>query len=84
MVEVFRRIAVFGGAYSNHLALRETLRDATSRGAEAIFFLGDAGAFGPPPGQGLPAVAGIRRLLDAGELRHVAGPGAGRLLLRLR
>ncbi len=54
MAEEFRRIAVLGGAYSNHLALRETLRDATARGAEAIFFLGDAGAFGPHPDMVFP------------------------------
>ncbi len=43
-----------GGAYSNHLALRETLRDALARGAEALFFLGDTGAFGPHPDKSFP------------------------------
>jgi hypothetical protein len=51
---VFRRIAVFGGVYSNHLALRETLRDAVARGAEALFCLGDLGAFGPHPDKAFP------------------------------
>ena len=46
----FRRIAVFGGVYSNHLALRE----AVGRGAEALFCLGDLGAFGPHPDKAFP------------------------------
>jgi len=45
----YRRIAVFGGVYNNHLALTETLRDARQRGAEALFCLGDLGGFGPNP-----------------------------------
>src|ERR1700730_3713577 len=48
------RIAVFGGIYSNHLALAAALRDAASRGAEAIYFLGDLGAFGPHPDRVFP------------------------------
>jgi diadenosine tetraphosphatase ApaH/serine/threonine PP2A family protein phosphatase len=45
----YQRIAVFGGVYSNHLALREAIADARRRGAEALFCLGDLGAFGPHP-----------------------------------
>ena len=41
-------IAVFGGVYSNYLALEAVCRDAKGRGAEALFCLGDLGAFGPP------------------------------------
>jgi predicted phosphodiesterase len=48
------RIAVFGGIYSNHLALAAALRDATARGAEAIYCLGDLGAFGPHPDRVFP------------------------------
>ena len=43
------RAAFFGGVYSNHLALEAALRDARGRGAEAIYCLGDLGAFGPHP-----------------------------------
>ena len=39
-----RRIAVFGGVYNNHLALRQTLADARRRGAEGVFCLGDSAA----------------------------------------
>jgi predicted phosphodiesterase len=44
-----KRIAVFGGLYSNYLALEAALIDARSRGVDAVFCLGDLGAFGPHP-----------------------------------
>jgi predicted phosphodiesterase len=43
------RIAVFGGIYNNYLALQAALRHARSQGVEAIYCLGDLGAFGPYP-----------------------------------
>ena len=49
-----RRIAVFGGVYSNHRALAEAIRDANERGAEALYCLGDLGAFGPNPDKVFP------------------------------
>jgi diadenosine tetraphosphatase ApaH/serine/threonine PP2A family protein phosphatase len=58
----YRRIAVFGGIYSNYLALEATLQDAQARGVEAIFCLGDMGAFGPHPDRVFPL------LNDAGVL----------------
>lgn len=45
----YSRIAVLGGIYSNHLALARAIEDARARGVEAIFCLGDLGAFGPHP-----------------------------------
>ncbi|RMF62045.1 MAG: metallophosphoesterase, partial [Calditrichaeota bacterium] len=45
----YRKIALIGGVYSNYLALQATLQDAQQRGVEAIFCLGDLGAFGPYP-----------------------------------
>ena len=53
-------VAVFGGVYSNHLALRAVLDDARERGAGALYCLGDLGAFGPNPDRVPPL------LLDAG------------------
>ncbi len=53
----YSRIAVFGGVYSNHLALLELLEDAARRGAEAIYCLGDLGAFGPNPEKVRPLLA---------------------------
>jgi predicted phosphodiesterase len=45
----WRRAAFFGGIYSNAPALSEAIRDARTRGAEALFCLGDLGGFGPHP-----------------------------------
>ena len=53
----YTRIAVFGGVYNNHLALLELLEDATRRGAEAIYCLGDLGGFGPNPEKIPPLLA---------------------------
>lgn len=53
-------VAVFGGVYSNHLALGAVLEDARERGAGALYCLGDLGAFGPNPDRVPPL------LLDAG------------------
>ncbi len=62
----FGRIAVFGGVYSNHLALAALLEDAARRGAEALYCLGDLGAFGPSPDRVWP-------LLRAGDVRTLQG-----------
>jgi predicted phosphodiesterase len=48
------RIAVFGGIYSNHLALAAALRDLKRRGVDAVYCLGDLGAFGPHPDRVFP------------------------------
>ncbi len=54
------RIAVFGGVYSNYLALEAAITDACDRGADHIYCLGDLGAFGPHPDRVFPL------LVDAG------------------
>lgn len=43
------RAAFLGGVYSNWLALEAALRDAGRKGAQAVYCLGDLGAFGPHP-----------------------------------
>lgn len=48
------KLALFGGLYSNYLALQEAIRDACERGADAIYCLGDLGAFGPHPDRVFP------------------------------
>lgn len=48
------RIAVFGGIYSNHLALATALHDARKRRTQGIYCLGDLGAFGPHPDRVFP------------------------------
>jgi len=42
-------IALFGGIYSNHLALRAVLGDIVKRGADLTWCVGDLGGFGPHP-----------------------------------
>jgi len=49
-----QRIALFGGIYNNYLALEAALGDARSRGVDALFCLGDLGAFGPHPDRVFP------------------------------
>ena len=48
------RIAVFGGVYNNNLALEAALADAQRQNVEAIYCLGDMGAFGPYPDRVFP------------------------------
>jgi len=48
-VPVFERVAVFGGVYSNHLALRALLAEVEGLAVDAVLCLGDLGAFGPHP-----------------------------------
>ena len=62
----FSRVAVFGGVYNNHQALGALLEDAATRGAEAVYCLGDLGGFGPNPEKVWP-------LLEAGAVRSIQG-----------
>ncbi len=43
------RLALFGGIYSNHIALASAFSMAGRLGADGVFALGDFGAFGPHP-----------------------------------
>jgi len=54
----YRKVAVFGGIYSNHRALARAIDDARDRGAEALVCLGDLGAFGPSPDRVFPLLRG--------------------------
>lgn len=49
-----KRVALLGGLYSNYLALEAALLDARRRGVDAIYCLGDLGAFGPHPDRVFP------------------------------
>ena len=64
--KAYRRIAVFGGIYNNYLALEATLEDTRRRGVEAVFCLGDMGAFGPHPDRVFP-------LLECGNVLAIQG-----------
>lgn len=59
-------VALFGGIYSNHLALAAAIEDAKRRGVDAIYCLGDLGAFGPRPDKVFP-------LLQEHNIRCVRG-----------
>lgn len=48
------RIAFLGGLYSNYLALEVAINDARLSGVDAIYCLGDMGAFGPFPDRVFP------------------------------
>lgn len=60
------RLAVFGGVYSNHLALAEVIADIGRRGVGQAWCLGDLGGFGPHPDRsvallrdsGIPTIQG--------------------------
>ncbi len=64
--ERYIRIAVFGGIYSNHLALAHAIQNARERGAQQLFCLGDLGAFGPSPDKVFP-------LLEQAQVRVMRG-----------
>ena len=49
-----QRVAIFGGIYSNYLALDAAIADAKRRGAQRLYCLGDMGAFGPHPDRVFP------------------------------
>jgi len=73
----FRRIALLGGLYSNYLALAEALRIARARGVEAIFALGDFGAFGPHPDRTVDLLREARVPAIQGNYEESLSTGAG-------
>lgn len=54
-----KRVAVFGGAYSNWLAVEAVVAHAKASGADAIWFLGDVGGFGPHPDRSIEALRAL-------------------------
>ncbi len=52
-----QRLAVFGGIYNNYLALEAAIADARRRGVDAMYCLGDMGAFGPHPDRVFPLLS---------------------------
>ena len=48
------RIALFGGIYNNYLALEAAISQASEIGVDAMYCLGDIGAFGPHPDRSFP------------------------------
>lgn len=75
MAALKRRVAVLGGVYSNHVALRAAIADARARGAEAIYCLGDLGAFGPHPDVAIGIVRAEGVVTMAGNYDDSIGRG---------
>jgi predicted phosphodiesterase len=67
------RIAVFGGVYSNSLALEAALEDAHRREVDACYCLGDLGAFGPHPDRVFPLLQDHEVCCIQGNYDHSIG-----------
>lgn len=72
----FRRVACFGGIYSNYLALAAALESARALGVEAIFALGDFGAFGPYPDRTVDLLREHRVICLRGNYEEALAEGA--------
>ena len=73
----FHRIALLGGVYSNYLALAQALGVARARGVDAIFALGDFGAFGPHPDRTVDLLREARVPAIQGNYEESLSAGAG-------
>ena len=71
--QVGARIALFGGIYSNYLALDVAARDARRRGVDAMYCLGDLGAFGPHPDRVFPLLDKYGAICLQGNYDHSIG-----------
>jgi predicted phosphodiesterase len=69
------RIAVLGGVYSNYLALEAALCDVRARGVDAVYCLGDLGAFGPHPDRVFPLLRDVRVQCIRGNYDDSIGNG---------
>ncbi len=69
----YSRVAIFGGVYNNHLALRAAIADARRRGAEKLFCLGDLGAFGPNPDKVFPLLIAAGAVTMQGNYDNSVG-----------
>src|SRR6185436_981771 len=67
------RVALFGGIYNNYLALESAAADARRRGADAMYCLGDLGAFGPYPDRVFPILEGNGITCIQGNYDHSIG-----------
>ncbi len=66
-MERYGKVALFGGVYNNHLALKQVLLDCEKAGVDAIFCLGDMGGFGPFPDLCFPILRGNKISSIAGN-----------------
>jgi len=75
MTKECRRIACFGGLYSNYLALESALQDVHRRDVDGIYCLGDMGAFGPHPDRVFPLLHQRNVQCIQGNHDHSIGNG---------
>ena len=69
------RMAIFGGVYSNHIALAALLADVRQRGIGQLYCLGDLGAFGPHPDRVFPLLRAAQVAVVQGNYDHSLGHG---------
>src|SRR5262245_17864032 len=69
----YRRALVCGGVYNNYLALSSLLQEAQSAKPDAIFCLGDLGAFGPYPNRVYPLLLEGKVQVVQGNYDHSIG-----------
>lgn len=67
------RIALLGGIYSNYLALQAALNQIHDCGVDAIYCLGDLGAFGPFPDRVFPLLQQYGVQCIQGNYDHSVG-----------
>lgn len=67
------KFAFFGGVYNNYLALEAAIDDALQRGVDAIYCLGDLGAFGPHPDRVFPLLMDHEVQVVQGNYDHSIG-----------
>jgi predicted phosphodiesterase len=69
------RIAVFGGVYNNYLALEAALASVKRQTVDAVYCLGDLGAFGPYPDRVFPLLRDHGVLCIQGNYDNSVGNG---------
>jgi len=69
----YLRVALFGGIYSNHIALSQLLKELDSLSVEATFFLGDIGGFGPYPDRSCELLRQSNIFSIQGNYEHAVG-----------
>jgi predicted phosphodiesterase len=69
------RIAVLGGVYNNSLALEAVLAGAKRQAVDAVYCLGDLGAFGPHPDRVFPLLRDHGVLCIQGNYDNSVGNG---------
>src|SRR5262249_9657898 len=69
------RVAVFGGVYNNYLSLEVALASARRQGVDAVYCLGDLGAFGPYPDRVFPLLRDSGVLCIQGNYDNSVGNG---------